>query len=48
MVYECYKQLQGKAQLPERQLKNVKMALAMPQFGHIGYLGPIVCITALP
>ena len=23
MVYECYKQLQGKAQLPERQLKNV-------------------------
>jgi acetyl-CoA C-acetyltransferase len=48
MLYECYKQFQGKAELPQRQLKNVKMALAMPQFGHPGYLGPIVCITSLP
>jgi len=48
MVYECYKQLQGKAELPQRQLKNLKMALAMPQFGHPGFLGPIVCITSLP
>jgi acetyl-CoA C-acetyltransferase len=48
MVYENYKQLQGKAELPERQLKNPKMALAMPQFGHPGWLGPIVCITGLP
>ncbi|MBE0415257.1 MAG: acetyl-CoA acetyltransferase [Dehalococcoidia bacterium] len=28
MTYECYKQLQGKAQLPERQLKNVKLGLS--------------------
>jgi acetyl-CoA C-acetyltransferase len=48
MVYECYKQLQGKAELPQRQLKNPKMGLAMPQFGHPGFLGPTVCITALP
>src|SRR4030043_2069853 len=27
MVYEMYKQLQGKAQLPERQLKNPKLGL---------------------
>ena len=48
MVYECYKQLQGKAQLPQRQLKNPKIGLAMPQFGHPGYLGPIVGIVSLP
>ena len=28
MVYELYKQLQGKAQLPERQLKDPKIGLA--------------------
>jgi acetyl-CoA C-acetyltransferase len=44
MVYENYKQLQGKAQLPERQLKNPKLALAMPQSGHPGYFAPVVCI----
>ena len=38
----------GKAEYPERQLKNPKMALAMPQFGHPGWLGPIVAITGLP
>ena len=27
MIYEIYKQLQGKAQLPERQLKNVELGL---------------------
>jgi len=44
MVYENYKQLQGNAQLPERQLKNPKLALAMPQSGHPGYFAPVVCI----
>ena len=48
MIYENYKQLQGKAELPERQLKNPKFGLAMPQFGHPGYLGPGVSIVALP
>ena len=28
MTYEVYKQIQGKAQLPERQLKNVKLGLS--------------------
>ena len=27
MIYEMYKQLQGKAQLPERQIKNPKLGL---------------------
>jgi acetyl-CoA acetyltransferase len=29
MIYEVYKQMQGKAQLPERQLKNVRLGLGM-------------------
>jgi acetyl-CoA C-acetyltransferase len=28
MTYECYKQLQGKAELPQRQLKNARLALS--------------------
>ena len=44
MVYEIYKQIQGNAQLPERQLKNPKLGLAMPQAGHPGFLAPIVAI----
>jgi len=35
-VYELYKQIQGKAQLPQRQLKNVKLGLAHSQGGHPG------------
>ena len=48
MTYECYKQLQGKADLPERQLKNPKLAMAMPQLGHVGMLSPCVGIYGLP
>jgi len=33
MAYECYKQIQGKAEKPQRQLKNVKLALAQCQGG---------------
>lgn len=28
MTYECYKQLQGKAELPQRQLKNARLGLS--------------------
>lgn len=48
MCYEVYKQLQGKAQLPARQIKNAKMGLAMAQGGHPGYLMPIIAILGLP
>ncbi|RLC72133.1 MAG: acetyl-CoA acetyltransferase [Chloroflexi bacterium] len=41
MVYECYKQLQGKAQLPERQLKNVKLALSHT----LGGPPQVACVT---
>ena len=44
MCYEIYKQLQGKAQLPQRQLKEPRMGLAMAQGGHPGFLMPIVTI----
>jgi len=44
MCYELYKQLQGNAQLPARQLKNPKMGLALAQGGHPGMLMPIVTI----
>ncbi|MFO8102070.1 MAG: acetyl-CoA acetyltransferase, partial [Dehalococcoidia bacterium] len=33
MVYEAYKQIQGKADKPQRQLKNVDMALVQCQGG---------------
>lgn len=48
MCYEVYKQLQGKAELPTRQLKNPKMGLAMAQGGHPGFLMPIIAILGLP
>lgn len=41
MVYECYKQLQGKAQLPERQLKNVKLGLSHT----LGGPPQVACVT---
>lgn len=44
MCYENYKQIQGKAQLPARQLKNPVQGLAMAQGGHPGLLLPIVTI----
>jgi acetyl-CoA C-acetyltransferase len=42
--YEVYKQIQGKAQLPERQLKDVKLGLSHNQGGHPGSLLPIITI----
>jgi acetyl-CoA C-acetyltransferase len=44
MTYEVYKQIQGKAQLPERQLKNVKLGLSHtfggpPQVSAVAILG---------
>ncbi|MFC1945859.1 acetyl-CoA acetyltransferase [Chloroflexota bacterium] len=44
MNYETYKQIQGKAQLPERQLKDVTLGLSMPQGGHPGRLLPAISI----
>ncbi len=42
--YEVYKQIQGKAELPERQLKDVKLGLSHNQGGHPGSLLPIITI----
>ena len=42
--YELYKQIQGKAQYPQRQLKDPTMGLCMAQFGHPGFLGPVIAI----
>jgi acetyl-CoA C-acetyltransferase len=42
--YEVYKQIQGKAQLPERQLKDVRLGLSHNQGGHPGCLLPIITI----
>jgi acetyl-CoA C-acetyltransferase len=42
--YEVYKQIQGKAQTPERQLKDVRIGLSHNQGGHPGCLLPIVTI----
>ena len=47
MCYEIYKQLQGRAELPERQLKNPKLGLAIPQGGHPGFLLPIATVLGL-
>ena len=44
MCYEIYKQIQGKAQSPARQLKNPTLGLAMAQGGHPGFLMPVVAI----
>jgi acetyl-CoA C-acetyltransferase len=42
--YEVYKQIQGKAQLPERQLKDVRLGVSHNQGGHPGSLLPILTI----
>jgi acetyl-CoA C-acetyltransferase len=44
MTYEVYKQIQGKAQMPERQLKDVKLGLShtfggSPQVSAVAVLG---------
>ncbi|MEW6034578.1 MAG: acetyl-CoA acetyltransferase [Chloroflexota bacterium] len=45
MTYEIYKQLQGKAERPERQVKgDLRFGLVMPQGGLPGWLMPLVTI----
>ena len=46
--YEVYKQIQGKAQLPERQLKDVRLALAHNQGGNPGRFICSICIVGAP
>ena len=47
-VYEIYKQIQGKAQLPSRQLENVQIGLAHNQGGHPGKFICGVAIIGTP
>jgi acetyl-CoA C-acetyltransferase len=47
-VSEVYKQLQGKAQKPERQLKNPTMGLVHNQGGHPGRFMAGVCVLGAP
>ncbi|MFC1981351.1 acetyl-CoA acetyltransferase [Chloroflexota bacterium] len=47
-VYEIYKQIQGKAEDPSRQLKNVKLGLTHNQGGHPGRFDAGVLIVGAP
>ena len=47
-VYEIYKQIQGKAENPSRQLKNVNLGLAHNQGGHPGKFMCATCIIGRP
>lgn len=47
-VYEIYKQIQGKAQEPSRQLENVRLGLAHNQGGHPGRFVCAVIIAGVP
>ncbi|MDY7039046.1 MAG: acetyl-CoA acetyltransferase, partial [Thermodesulfobacteriota bacterium] len=47
-VYEIYKQIQGKAQEPSRQLKNIRMGLAHSQGGAPGKFVCGVVIVGVP
>jgi len=47
-VSEVYKQIQGRAELPERQLKNPRMGLVHNQGGHPGRFMAGVCIIGAP
>ena len=47
-VYEMYKQMQGKAQLPSRQLKNCRMGVAHNQGGHPGKFQCAMCVIGVP
>jgi len=47
-VSEVYKQIQGKAEYPERQLKNARMGLVHNQGGHPGRFMAGVCIIGTP
>lgn len=47
-IYEIYKQIQGKAQEPSRQIKNVQLGLAHNQGGHPGRFVPGIAIIGAP
>ena len=47
-VYEMYKQMQGKAEDPSRQLENVRLGLAHNQGGHPGRFVCGVMIVGVP
>ena len=47
-IYEIYKQIQGKAEGPGRQLKNVRMGLAHTQGGHPGRFQCSITIIGKP
>ncbi|MFB3917477.1 MAG: acetyl-CoA acetyltransferase [Terriglobales bacterium] len=47
-VCELYKQLQGKAELPERQVKNPRLGLVHSQGGHPGRFMAGVCVVGHP
>jgi len=47
-VYEVYKQIQGKAQDPSRQIKNVELGLTHSQGGHPGRFVCSVCLIGSP
>lgn len=47
-VYEIYKQIQGKAELSQRQLKSPKTGLVHNQGGHPGRFMAGVCILGAP
>jgi len=47
-VHEIYKQIQGKAQEPSRQIKNMELGLAHNQGGHPGRFVPGIAIVGTP
>jgi len=47
-IYEIYKQIQGKAQVPSRQLKNIRLGLAHNQGGHPGRFQCAVIVVGIP
>lgn len=47
-IYEIYKQIQGKAQEPSRQMKNIELGLAHNQGGHPGRFVPGIAIIGAP
>ena len=47
-AYEVYKQIQGKAESPSRQLKNMRMGLTHNQGGIPGAFQCSVCVIGLP
>lgn len=47
-VYEIYKQIQGKAEEPSRQIKDITIGLAHNQGGHPGMFVPGIAIIGVP